>query len=51
MVKDKSLLLATILCLVLLALMVMPRSEQNRRQFANAYAEYRQAQEVSLWSH
>jgi len=50
MFKDKSLFLATILCLILLALMVMPRSEQKSRQFAKAYAEYRQSQEVPSWS-
>lgn len=51
MVNDKTELLALLLCLVLLALMVMPRSKQDSRQFANAYAEYRQSQEVSSWSH
>ncbi|WP_172399643.1 hypothetical protein [Geothermobacter hydrogeniphilus] len=43
--------LVLFLCLVLLALLVTPRSKEKSRQFAKAYSEYRNAQEVSSWSH
>lgn len=49
--KDKTLLLAIFLCLVLLALMVTPRPEQNFQQFVKAYETYREMQEVASWSH
>jgi len=50
MIRNRSLLLVVILSLVLLALMVTPRPKENSRQFAEAYADYRQMREVSSWS-
>ena len=42
---------AIVLCLLLFALLCLPRSEDTFVRFGKAYTQYREMQEVALWSH
>jgi len=51
MKKDYLQLAAIILCLLFFMLLCLPRSEDTFVRFGKAYAQYREMQEVALWSH